>query len=302
MTWFLYALFAPAIWSVTTHLDKYLVKRYFYKGGIGALVLFSSLIGFILVPIFFFVDPDVLNIELWQAGILVASGVVYVASLIPLISALFKDEVSTILPMYQTVVVFSYIFGVVFLGEQLTVLQILASLVIVMGSVGLSLELDKKIRFKSEIFGLMLLASFMVALNSFIFKYVALQTNFFISSFWEYMGFVLMFILLMLSQPAWRNEFTAVLNHNKVPLIGMNSLNEILNICAKIVFNLATLLGPLSLIWVANSFQPAFTFVYAVILSFIAPDIIKEDLSRKRLMQKVIFVLIMVVGTVMLLA
>jgi hypothetical protein len=50
MEWFYIALAAPALWSAVNYIDKYLVEKYFKGGGIGALLIFSSLVGIIVIP------------------------------------------------------------------------------------------------------------------------------------------------------------------------------------------------------------------------------------------------------------
>jgi len=61
MNWFLIALVPPALWAITNHFDKYLLSKYFKGGGVGALMVFSSIIGVCLLPVIYWLHPEVIN-------------------------------------------------------------------------------------------------------------------------------------------------------------------------------------------------------------------------------------------------
>ena len=83
MNWFLIALIAPILWAITNHIDKYLISKYFKGGSVGALMIFSSIIGFLLLPVIYFIEPGVLNVQLSFIIILVLNGFLYVVGLLP---------------------------------------------------------------------------------------------------------------------------------------------------------------------------------------------------------------------------
>ena len=45
MMWLFFAFSGPLLWAVSTHLDKYLVERYFKDSSVAALLVFTALIG-----------------------------------------------------------------------------------------------------------------------------------------------------------------------------------------------------------------------------------------------------------------
>jgi len=145
----------------------------------------------------------------------------------------------------------------------------------------------------------MLLASFAVAVNGLLFKFVAIDTSFWTASFWEYIGFMIALIPLFMIR-SYRRDFLRVLKVNREFVIGVNGLNEVINIIAKIAMNYATLLAPLTLAWVVNGFQPFFVLVYGLILTIFLPGIIKEEINKKVIIQKVLFSLTMLVSVYML--
>lgn len=202
------------------------------------------------------------------------------------------------MPLFQLIPVFSYVLAYLVLGETLVIYQILGGVFIVGGAIGISLDLSdgKKIKFKKEVFWLMMLSSVIFALNFLFFKYFAIQSNFWFTSFWEYVGFAIFAVLIMLFVKSYRAQFVDVLRNNKVTVLGLNGANEIINIIAKISFNFASLLTPVTLVWVVNGLQPFFVFVYGVLLTLFFPKISQENISKKVLSQKLLAIIVMFIG------
>jgi drug/metabolite transporter (DMT)-like permease len=298
MHWILIALIPPAIWAITNHIDKFLLGKYFKGGSVGALVLFSSLIGAFILPFILIFKPNVLNISVSNALVVVISGIVYIIAIIPYLYALFEDEASFVVPMFQLTPIFGFILGYFVLGESLTTLQILASLLIITGSISLSVELGShKPKFKKKLIILMGMSSFFFALYSLLFKYVAIQEDYWITSFWTYIGFVISALFILIFVKSYRQEFKKVISTNRVPVIGLNSFNEIINILAVFVFNYAILLAPLALVWVIGGLQPLFVFIFGILLTVFLPHLGEESLQKKHLIQKMSAIAIIVIGT-----
>lgn len=302
MNWFLISLIPPALWAVSNHLDKYLIGRYFKGGGVGALMVFSSIIGFILMPFIYIFSPGVFDIHATRAVLIALNGFLYILAVLPYFYALDRDEASIVVPLFQMIPVLSYILEYFLLGEILTKQQMLAGLLIVIGAIGISLDLNdsKKIRIKKDVLGFMFLASLLFALNFLFFKYFALETPFWTTTFWEYAGFAVFAALLMLFIKPYRLQFIDVMKQNKIPVIGLNGFNEIVNIIAKISFNFASLLAPVTLIWVVSGTQTLFVFVYGVLITLFIPKLGEESLAKKHLTQKIISIVIIFIGSALL--
>jgi drug/metabolite transporter (DMT)-like permease len=297
MSWFLIALISVVLWSSTNFIDKYLVSKYFQKQGISVLMIFSALIGLILLPIILVITKGlVFDLPLRDILILLASGVIYVLAILPYFFALREEDTSLVVPYFQSIAVFSYFFGLIFLGEQLTGPQIAASLLIIFGAVGLSANFSgKKNFFRWRTFYLIMASSFMYSLNMFLFKFMERDSNFWTTSFWEYAGFSLA-ALAMLSVGRYRREFKESFKANGPKVLGINAANEIINIVAKIIFNFATLLAPLALVRIVGGFQPLVVLFLGIILTMFWPKAFKEDITRKNLLKKIIFIILIFIG------
>lgn len=301
MHWFFIALAGPALWSITNHLDKFLLSRYFKGGGAGSLVIFSSLIGFFVMPFIYFFNPHVLTISPINASLIMLSSVFLVSYIIPYFYALIKDEASIVVPLFQLVPVINYILGFIFLGEVLTIKQVIASLLIVGGGIAIALEITKKkVRIKKEVFFLMLLSSFLFALGQLVFKYIGLQETFWVTSFWGYLGYGIIGVLIFSFYKPYRKQFLHVITENKLSILSTNGLNETINVLAQSTTNFATLLAPLALVNVVSGFQPLFVFLYGIVITLFFPKLGKESLLKKHLLQKIIAIIVMLIGTYIL--
>jgi len=170
---------------------------------------------------------------------------------------------------------------------------------VIVGAIGISLHLtdDKKIQFRKGAFWLMMLSSLLFALNFILFKYFAVQSSFWLTSFWEYVGFAIFAFLLMIFVKSYREQFISVMKTNKVFVLGLNGANEVVNIIAKISFNFASLLTPITVTLIVNGFQPFFVFAYGIILTLFFPNVVQEDIRKKVLIQKILSIVVMFVGT-----
>jgi len=299
MNWFLIALIPPAIWSATNHFDKYLISKYFKGGGVGALMMFSSIIGVFILGVIAIIHPEVLGYPLAKGLFIALNGFVYLLATLPYLYALRKDEASIAVPMFQMIPVFTYFLAWLILGETLSGSQLLGGILIILGAVIISLELSKvnKISIKKEVLFLMTISSIFFSLNFIFFKYFAINASFWVTSFWEYVGFAVFSFFLFVFIKKYRDEFVSVIKANKVTVLTLNGINEILNIIAKLAFNFASLLTPIALTWVVDGFQPFFVLLYGVILTLFFPHISQENISRKHLAHKILAISIMFVGT-----
>ncbi len=299
MNWFLLAIAGPFLWSLVNHADKYVLSKYIKGGGLGSLIIFSSLSAVIVLPIVYIIAPTVFDISLINKLIMIGAGILVAISILFYLYALDKDETSIVVPLFQVTPVFGYLTGYIFLGEILTKNQLIASLLILLGSLILTLEFqeDKKIKFKKKILYLMLGATFFVALYETLFKFVALEGTFLITVFWQYVGLTLAGVIIFLTVNSYRQQFFHLVKKNPYRIISFNITAEIINILGNLTTNFALLLAPVALVMTIGTFQPLFVLIGSIVLSIFFPHIAKEKISKKHLLQKFTAILIMLVGS-----
>lgn len=295
MNWFLIALIGPFLWSASNHIDKYLLNKYFKDLGIGVLIIFSSLIGIIILPIILLFQNSVFNLSLFQAVMIMIAGIILTFSWLAYLYALQEDEASIVGSLFQTIPIFLYLLAFLFLRESLNAFQIIGALLIMSGGVAITWDLDKK-KFKAKVFWLMLLASLLIACEAVIFKIFALETDFWTVSFWEYAGTLLVGLSFLIIIPSYRKKFALLWKNNKSSLISLNIFNEIINTIGTLSSRYAMLLVPIALVQSVNGFQPLIGILIGIVLTIFFPFIGKENIMRKHLTQKIIAVIIMIIG------
>ena len=127
MNWLIYAFTGPVFWAASTHMDKYLVERYFKHSDVGVLLVFTALIGLVMLPFILYWQPAVLALA-WQDILVIAfSGVLYMAAMYFYLQALQTDEASVVAPFFQAGPLFAYALAYLVLGETLTRIQLRAA-------------------------------------------------------------------------------------------------------------------------------------------------------------------------------
>ena len=211
--------------------------------------------------------------------------------------ALDTDEASFVTPFYQTVPIFAYFLGYFILGETITLVQGVGSCVIIVGALALSFEFGRRgLSFKRKVVALMLMASFLNAIDGVIFKLIALDTGFWPSLFWGFVGQVIAGLLFLACVPPYRRNFFDVIKQRQVAVLGLISLSETLFTVGEAVTLYATLLAPVALVLLVNSFQPLFVFMLGLLLTLFFPGVTRESLGRAKLLQKGLGIGLMLVG------
>lgn len=301
MHWIFFALGAPIGFSVVNHFDKYLLRRYFPDTGSHILIIFSSLIGLLVAPVFFLINPNAIFLPWPDRLALLASGALFILACYPYLAALEKDDTSLVVALFQLLPLFTYALGWLFLGETLTAAQLLAAGLIIVGAMGMSLD-TKELRWtvKWSILGLMALSSFLFSLDSVLFKVGAVAEDFWVSTGWQYAGFVIPGLAILTFAKRQRRIFFSLFRVKGLKIMSLNVINELVNLFAKISINFASLLAPVALVWVINGFQPFFSFLIGFGLTLFLPALAKEDISKTTVIRKLLCMAVMVVGVFLL--
>jgi len=303
MTWFLLALVGPLLYALTNHIDKFLLANFFREGGVGTLILFSSLLSLAAVPFIYMGDRAVFSVDAKSIAVLTCVSLLNIGVLWFYLLALKDDEASVVIVFYQLVPVFGLTFGYFFLGETLTPAQLVAMGVIIFGTSIISFEIhENKLRMRWMTVCYMLIAVIFWALESVIFKSVALKENVWRTLFWEHVISGAFGVLIFLVAPTYRNHFLKTFRRNSVPVLSLNALNEGAYMLGNIVVAFAYMLAPVALVLLAESFQPIFVFAIGVFLTIFFPKLSRENMHPKSIAQKLVAIVITGIGTYILLS
>lgn len=304
---YLLPIIASFFWALTNIVDKHLISNYAKDQKVGALVIFSSIIGIPFAFIFFILAKGNINsLDISQKLILITSGLLYISAIIPYLNALKDESVSTIAPLFLLTPFTSVILGWIFLNETLILIQIIGLLLIILGSMIINFDEDefanKKLKIKFKPIILMFIASIFMSMNYILFKFVTVDTEFWTGIFWQNIGMVIFGLLSFIFVKSYRNDFNHMFASYKTKIFPFNTINEIFTIVGDLAFNFSLLLMPVVIAdTIAQGFQPVMIlFIEFFVIYFIAKNNADKIDFRKTLNKKWISIMIMITGLVLL--
>ena len=298
--WLLLAFCGPVCWAVSTHIDKYLVDRYFQDSDTAVLMLFTALLGVALLPLIWWIEPAILTPSFTAIGVMTASGVLYMGAILFYLRAIQSEEASVVAPLFQASTLFTFLLGYLFLHERLGLRPLLGIALIVGGALSLSLRSAQKTRkFKGSLIALMLGATFVLALASVAFKYFAIRDDFWTTTFWTFVGEGLFGAVLLLI-PGYRRQFAQLFRQSPGAVIGVNAANELINLGGGLSVRYASLLAPVALVSAISSTTTFFVFFFGILLTLFFPRLGREDLSAANLVRKAAGALLITGGVILI--
>jgi len=301
--WFLLALVAPLLWGMVNHIDKYILSKYQEGRGVGAILIFSSLFSVVILPILAIIYRSrIFSISFSDSFFLFVVGFLSAIAFFFYLKAMDIEEASVVIPLFQFDPVFGYILSYFILGELLNLHQIVAAVLILVGIILLSLEIDleHKLKLKKQVLFLVALSSFMFALSGVLFKKLALVDSFWVSIFWQYFGLTIFGILVLVFNRKFRKDFISMFSKPLPQILFFNILSEVLYIIGGLANNFALLIAPVAIVFVVNSYQPLFVFISGVLFTIFLPQFVSEKISRRHLIHKLISIVIILIGSYLL--
>jgi uncharacterized membrane protein len=296
MSWLVFALCGPILWAISVHLDKYLVERYFKDANVIVLLIFTALMGLVLMPIIAWFEPGVFQRDWTSIVLMMLSGLFYMTGITFYLRALQGHEASMVAPFFQSSPLFGYILAYLVLGETLSPHQLLGGALIVGGVLSVSIGSGtKRGRFRWQLAALMLCAGFVLSLSTLIFKAFALKDEFWETAFWMFAGEAL-FGAGFLCIGSYRRQFIDLCKSNGTALIAINASNELINLGGGLANRYALIFAPLALVQAVGSTTTLFVFIIGVLLTLIAPGISRENLSAREFAQKGIAAVLVAIG------
>jgi len=296
MSWLAFALSGPVLWAISTHLDKYLVERYFKETDVAVLVVFTALMGLLLMPVIAAFEPAVLARDALSIALMMLSGVLYMGAILFYLQALQGHDASVVAPFFQASPLFGYALGYVVLGETLTGTQLLGGALILAGVLLVSVGAGpRRERFRWQLALPMLACGFVLSLSTLIFKVFAVRDEFWATTFWMFAGEAV-FGAGFLCLARYRRQFVRLLRSNTVALLGINASNELINLGGGLGNRYALAFAPLSIVQAIGSTSTLFVFAFGIVLALLFPRLSREVLTARELVLKGMAALLVAAG------
>lgn len=306
MSWLLIAIIAYFILALVNLADKFILeqvvpraKTYTFLVGVSGLLIFV-------------LAPWTLSWPGWGLwSITVLTGAIFSLGLLFMYLALKNSEASRVVTLVGgTVPVMTLVFSIFLFGECFTLSQSIGILFLIAGTVVISmidpqrtvwfkikefLHITKPNQVKSVL--LSFSAAFCFALYWVGTKYSFNNQEFFSALIWIRLGSFLS-VLFLLIRKKDRQDIKKDLfksnkkKQNKFIFFGTQGLAAI----GSILQNYAVALGSVVLVTSLQGLQYAFVLVFSSLLSLLLPQIIKEDQSKKVIIQKIVAIILIGLG------
>lgn len=302
-SWVIPAFIPPVLYALVNLIDKNLLSKYFKEGGVGTLILFSSLLSVLAVPLCWIIDPTVFDVGAAEILVLGCTAMLDILLLWLYLLALKEDEPSVIITYYQLVPVIGLVLGYLILKEVVSSDRLVAATIIIFGTTIISFQFEKgkQAAFRLRTALLMLGACTCWALGNVLFKDIALTSNLWRSLFWKHAILALVGVILFAMIPTYRYHFLRSLKENSTTILSLNVLNEVLYMVGSAASAFATMRAPVALVQLAITYQAFFVLGIGIVLSRFFPRLEADRLNRNHLPQKIIAIVVTGVGTYQLL-
>ena len=298
MLWLIIIISAYFLLAISTLGDEYLLngppnpKNYsFYVGILGVFVL-------LLIPFVGFSIPNLFQIILS----LLAGSFLIIASFC-YYTALEHFEVSRVAPAiggFLPLFTFGFVYFISGEKESLMLPQIIAFILLILGSIFVAFEKQKSISLKS--LKITVLAAFLFAITFILTKYVYINQPFWSGFMWMRIGGVLTALFFLFSKGVRDEIFRRKSTFQKktgVVFLG----NQVVGASAFLLQNWAIALVPLSFLPFINALEGTkyiFVLIFSILLSVKLPQFLKEKISKGIIIQKIVAILLIIGGLILL--
>ncbi|MGZ8931938.1 MAG: EamA family transporter [Halobacteriota archaeon] len=289
--WFYFALLSSVLISGVNIIDKILISDYKIPPLVYVLVISATSLMPLVTLAFFHLTPLPLGILAFT----ILVGFVRIYYTLPYFKALMVEEVSRVIPLLQLTPVFVLILSSVVLHEALRPQDYVAFGLLVLGGTLFAIRLTKGIRI-SLAFYLMILASFLLALYSVALKYLFSVQDFYTIFIWvQIAGFITFFQFIPFRPFRSSLVTTYKITSRKIGIIIV--AEQAVAYVSLFAYNYAIAHGPITLISSVGATQPLFVLLFATILSYRFPRVLREELTRMDVALKVLGLIAIFAGT-----
>ncbi len=295
-------IFASFLWGISYHIDKFLVNGIDEAGSsIKTLLVFSTFIaGLVISPIWLIISGFQIEISIISLISVFMASVIYILATYFYLIALDKNDASIVVIMFQMIPVFSYILALIFFKENLSLHQIIGSIIIILSTVIISYDFEEKNnKSKFKALALMILSSLCYSIYYILFDVAIRNSEYNSCAFWFQIGLVILGIILLWIK-SYRETFIKAIKNNGKLYFSINITNELLNLIASLFVNFANLILPVALVNVSNGFQGGFVFILGVLGTKFLPKYFKENLSKRVVIQKVSCIVLSIIGLIVM--
>ncbi|MBU3905311.1 MAG: EamA family transporter [Nanoarchaeota archaeon] len=289
MLWVILAIISAAIWSIVAIIDKYIITKHIKEPIVPVMIIgLIAIIASILIYIFNgYSTLSTINIFL-----AIITGALFVPQILFYFKALKIGEVSRIIPLFYMSPIIVFILAAIFLGEVFTLGKYLGMILVVIGSIFITMKKMTKFSIGKE-FWLIMLSVIFLSIITILTKYLLGFAD-----YWTVFAYIKIgnFIATIPIVYLYYGTLSRALAKSGKKVVGLLLTNETIALTASLIFIIALSLGSASLVTGISAVQPFFVLLYATILSLFLPKILKEEISKSVIIHKLFAIVLVFIG------
>jgi len=290
--WVSVAVLSALVLGIVNTVDSHLISKRLPSVRAYMLPVGIVMLAWSFVLVFLFPFPE--GVGTWPLLAAIIAGILRSMSIIIMLYAMRREEVSRVIPIVNTYPIFVAIIAIPLLGEMLDYRQWLAIIIVVVGVVLISVKRGPGTRFTSmgKMLFLLIGSSLIVATAQVAAKYALSYFSSWNMYCFTHFSLSGVFLLIAL-RPHVLRELNSCNTRNSSIIIVI--VNEILAVIGVVLLFWAMQRGPVSLVSTIFSSRPIFVFIYAFIISRVSPMSLKWEYGKGMLVLRLIAI-IMIVG------
>lgn len=294
-SWIIIALAGYLIMAMSQIIDKALLKSAFKEPKAYVFLTgFLGIIAFVLLPFGINIIPQS---QLFWA---LFAGFMFVAALVPFLTALQGDDATRIIPLIGATIPIATLVGEsLFLETTLSSKQYWAFGFLVLGGVILTLSRSESKRRSWMATSLAILGAILFAASFVATKYIFTKTTFINGFFWMRMGGLIAAAGLLFFEEVRRGLATFWKTTKPTSKIAYFS-NQGLAGLGFILQNFAISLASVSLVNALQGVQYLFVIIVVAVASRFKPELLGEKITKRVVVEKLTAVVIVTVGIALL--
>jgi len=291
MNWILLSLIVALLYAIVNIVDKIFIDKHVKNPYLASVISFLSTV-IIFCGISFF-KTDVFNTNFRVIAISFSAGMVNSICVILYYYTLQKEEVSRFVPIFSLQPGFTVMLSFFILNEAFSGVIYLGIILVLFGSFLMSIrKTANKTKVNSMILFLIILTTILFALKNVLVKLGSLDADIYVINFWFGIAACLMFVIFFYkNRPKNKKE----IKNSSLLLIA-----DILSAVTLFILSLAIKKGPASLVTSIMQLKLVFVFIFSVFFTLFLPKILKEEISKKILLQKIVAMSIIIIGTLLI--
>ena len=277
MGWVNTAILSATIMGVVNILDSHLLSK--RMPGLRAFLLPVGIVHLIYGSLLFALFPLPEGIHAGPVLVAVTSGMLRTAAVVIMLNSLKREEVSQVIPIVYAYPIFVAIMAVPLLGESLNYLKWLAIIIVVIGTVMISVRQTPSgsTSWRSKPLLLLFSSSLLFAAADIASKYALAYMSFW-NMFWLSAFSMAGIFLLVSIRPHIVKQLIDM--KQRKPALVLLAFNETLAPVGVVLSFWALERGPVSLVSTIISTRPMFVLIFALILSRALPTFLEWHSGR----------------------